>query len=162
MSVKAASPTLLDEEHVVFHFDPKGGFPKLGARRARQQIGRPPRSPAKSCAGWGPFSMRALPSEHKESGLVAHDCDVPLARRSVLQPKHFTGMKLPRLAVGRGDREDTPQDREKLHRKSGMIETLLQILSAPMLVESCEERACSSGVASDIDCRSRRRKVHLA
>jgi hypothetical protein len=31
-----------------------------------------------------------------------------------------------------------------------------------MLVESCEERACSSGVASDIDCRSRRRKVHLA
>ena len=79
--------------------------------------------------------MRALPSEHQESGLVAHDSDVPLARRGVLQPKHFTGMQLPRLSVGRSDREDAPQDCKKLHRWSGVIETLLQILSAPMLIE---------------------------
>ena len=103
-------------------------------------------------------SRRPLPSKHQESRLVADDCDVPLAGRGVLQPKHFTGMKLSRLAVGRSDREDTPQDREKLHRRSGVIETLLQILSAPMLVESGEERARSGRVASDIDWRSRRSK----
>jgi hypothetical protein len=54
-------------------------------------------------------------------------------------------MKLSRLAVGRSDREDPAQDREKLHRWSGVIETLLQIISAPMLVESGEECARGSG-----------------
>jgi hypothetical protein len=59
--------------------------------------------PRKVLAGLGRSSMRALPSEHQESGLVAHDSDVPLARRGVLQPKHFTGIQLPRLSVGRSD-----------------------------------------------------------
>jgi hypothetical protein len=119
----------LDEEPVIL-LPPQDRFLKL-----------PPRWPGKVLSGLGRCSMRALPSEHQESGLVAHNRDVPLAGRGVLQPKHFSGMKLPRLAIGRTDREGASQNCEKLHRRSGVIETLLQILSAPMLVEPCEERA---------------------
>jgi hypothetical protein len=103
----------------------------------------------------------ALPGEHQKSRLVADDGDVPFARRSVLQPEHFAGTHLPRLSVGRRDREGTPQDGEKLHRRGRVIETLLQILGAPMRIESCEERARRMRLASDVDGRSRRRKVHL-
>ena len=105
---------------------------------------------------------RLLPSEHKESRLVADHRDVPLAGRCVFQPKHLTDVKLSRLAIGRADREDPANDREKLRRRSGVIETLLQILGAPMRLEPREERARGGRIAADIDRRRGRRKVHLA
>src|SRR5215831_12471934 len=110
----------------------------------------------------GMRSSRHSANEHKESRLVAHDGDVPLAGRGVLQSKHAAGRESPRLTVGRGDGKATLQDDAELSCGSRMIETLFEVLSAPARVESSEECARGRKVASDVDWRRRRREVFLA
>src|SRR5262245_12960780 len=102
------------------------------------------------------------PNEHQESWLLAHDGDVPLAGRGVLQSKHAAGRKPPRLTVGRGDGKDTLQDDTELRCGRRMVEAVFQVPSAPARVESSEERARRRKVATDVDWRRRRREVRLA
>jgi hypothetical protein len=104
---------------------------------------------------------RNSPGEHKHPRLVAHNSDVSLAGRGILYPKHVTWMEPSRLTISRGDRKDTTQDDSKLSRGSGMVETGLEVMSAPGGVESSEENARGRNVASDIDWSCRWREVHF-
>jgi hypothetical protein len=90
------------------------------------------------------------PGEHKHPRLVAHNSDVSLAGGGILYTKHVTWMEPSRLTISRGDRKDTTQDDSKLSRGGRMVETGLEVMSAPGGVESSEENARGRNVASDI------------
>jgi hypothetical protein len=57
----------------------------------------------------------------------------------------------PEGALSCGDRENTLQDDSKLSCRSGMVETVLQVMGTPASVESSEECARGRKVASDKD-----------
>lgn len=50
-----------------------------------------------------PDATTTSTNEHEESRLFAHDSDVPLAGRGVLQSKHITGTEPSRLTIGRSN-----------------------------------------------------------
>src|SRR5262249_44935397 len=109
----------------------------------------------------GMRSSRRSAHEHQKSRLVAHDRDVSLAGRGVLQSKHAAGSEPPRLAVSRGDGKGPLQNDAELRCGRRMVETVFEVLHAPARVESSEERTRGRKVASDVDRRRRRREVRL-
>jgi hypothetical protein len=101
------------------------------------------------------------PGEHEHPRLVAHNSDVSLAGGGILYPKHVTWTEPSRLTISRRDRKDTTQDDSKLSRWGRMVETGLEVMSAPGGVESSEENAGGRNVASDIDRSCRWSEVHF-
>src|SRR5262245_45095357 len=134
----------------------------LGFRSEADMHGRAASTPA---AVDDPQRRRAAlvighsPNEHEESGLVAHDGDVSLAGRGVLQSKHAAGTQAPGLTVGRGDGKGPLQNDAELNCGRGMVEAVFEVLSAPARVKSSEECARGRKIASDVDWRRRRREV---
>ena len=84
--------------------------------------------------------VRDSAGEKQKSGLVADDGNMSFAGCDVFELDQVTGMQLSRFAVGRGDGEYAPQHREELDRRRGVIEMVLQIVSAPVRAESRYER----------------------
>src|SRR5262245_57318244 len=99
--------------------------------------------------------------DHEDRWFIADDCDVPLAWRGVFYAHHVTGTELPRLTIRRGYRQHALRDYDKLDRWSWMVQTVLQVVSAPARVGSEEEGARGRTIAADVDRSRGRRKAPL-
>jgi len=99
--------------------------------------------------------------EEQKSDSVAHDRDVPFARRDVLQMDHVASMQLPGLPIRRCDGEHALGHGEELDRRGRMVEVVHEVGGAPVRLKPCEEYARRWLGAADVDWRCGRRKILL-
>jgi hypothetical protein len=86
-------------------------------------------------------SGRRSAREHQESDSVAHDRDVPFARRDVLEMEHVAGMQLPGLPIRRCDGEYALGHDEELDCRRRMVEVVHEVGGAPVRPKPCEDHA---------------------